>query len=69
MTVFEYIKKKATKEDIAKMFCFLENDSGYYNTNNANVLLMINKLNQFEVIEPEDKNMYNLVMKNLDKEI
>lgn len=30
MTVYEYIKKKATKEDIAKMFCFLENDSGYY---------------------------------------
>lgn len=35
MTIFEYIKQKASKEEIAKMFTFLENDSGYYNENNA----------------------------------
>lgn len=69
MTVFDYIKKKATKEDIAKMFCFLENDSGYYNENNAGVLLMISGLEQFVPEEVEDKKMYNLVMKNLNKEI
>lgn len=55
MTVYEYIKKKATKEDIAKMFCFLENDSGYYSENNAYVLLMINGLSQFIPEETEDK--------------
>lgn len=69
MTVFEYIKKKATKEEIAKMFCFLENDSGYYNENNAGVLLMLNGLDQFIPEEIEDKKMYNLVMRNLNKEI
>ena len=69
MTVFEYIKKKATKEEIAKMFCFLENDSGYYNEHNAGVLLMLNGLDQFIPEEIEDKKMYNLVMKNLNKEI
>lgn len=69
MTVYEYIKKKATKEDIAKMFCFLENDSGYYSENNASVLLMINNLSQFIPEEFEDKKMYNLVMKTLDKEV
>lgn len=69
MTVFEYIKKKATKEEIAKMFCFLENDSGYYNKSNAGVLLMLNCLDQFIPEAIEDKEMYNLVMKNLNKEI
>jgi len=70
MTIFEYIKQKATKEEIAKMFTFLENDSGYYNENNAEVLLLLGKLNNMNIyLDCEDKEMYNLVMKNLNKEI
>lgn len=70
MTIFEYIKQKATKEEIAKMFTFLENDSGYYNENNADVLLLLGKLNNMNIyLDCEDKEMYNLVMKNLNKEI
>ena len=66
MTIFEYIKTKATKEEIAKMFTFLENDSGYYN---ASVLLMLGKLDNWYSTNYEDDKMYNLVMKHLNKEI
>ena len=70
MTIFEYIKEKATKEEIAKMFTFLENESGYYNENNSAVLLLLGKLNNMNIyLDCEDKEMYNLVMKNLNKEI
>ena len=69
MTIFEYIKQKATKEEIAKMFTFLENDSGYYNENNASVLLMLGKLDNWYSTNYEDYKMYNLVMKYLNKEI
>ena len=69
MTIFEYIKTKATKEEIAKMFTFLENDSGYYNENNASVLLMLGKLDNWYSSNYEDDKMYNLVMKYLNKEI
>jgi hypothetical protein len=69
MTIFEYIKQKATKEEIAKMFTFLENDSGYYNENNASVLLMLGKLDNWYSTNYEDDKMYNLVMKYLNKEI
>ena len=69
MTIFEYIKQKATKEEIAKMFTFLENDSGYYNENNASVLLMLGKLDNWYSSNYEDDKMYNLVMKYLNKEI
>ena len=69
MTIFEYIKQKATKEEIAKMFTFLENDSGYYNENNASVLLMLGKLDNWYSTNYEDDKMYNLVIKNLNKEI
>lgn len=69
MTIFEYIKSKATKEEIAKMFTFLENDSGYYNENNASVLLMLGKLDNWYSTNYEDDQMYNLVMKYLNKEI
>ena len=50
MTIFEYIKEKATKEEIAKMFTFLENDSGYYNRSNASVLLLLGKLDKIYVL-------------------
>lgn len=69
MTIFEYIKQKATKEEIAKMFTFLENDSGYYNENNASVLLMLGKLDNWYSTNYEDDKMYDLVMKYLNKEI
>ena len=69
MTIFEYIKQKATKEEIAKMFTFLENDSGYYNENNASVLLMLGKLDNWYSSNYEDDKMYNLVMKYLNIEI
>lgn len=69
MTIFEYIKTKATREEIAKMFTFLENDSGYYNENNASVLLMLGKLDNWYSTNYEDDKMYNLVMKYLNKEI
>lgn len=63
------LNKKATKEEIAKMFTFLENDSGYYNENNASVLLMLGKLDNWYSTNYEDDKMYNLVMKYLNKEI
>lgn len=69
MSIFEYIKQKATKEEIAKMFTFLENDSGYYNENNASVLLMLGKLDNWYSSNYEDDKMYNLVMKYLNKEM
>ena len=71
MTIFEYIKTKATKEEIAKMFTYLENDSGYYNESNASVLLLLGKLDKIKIdgYEYEADEMYNLVMKNLGKEV
>lgn len=69
MTIFEYIKTKATKEEIANMFTLLENDSGYYNESNASVLLMLGKLDNYHLSNYEDEKMYNLVIKYLNKEI
>lgn len=69
MTIFEYIKEKATKEEIAKMFTQLENDSGYYNESNASVLLLLGKLDKLVFSNYEDEEMYNLVMKYLEKEV
>lgn len=71
MTIFEYIKEKATKEEIAKMFCFLENDSGYYTENNISVLEMLGEefVKHFKIQDPEDKRCYELAMITLDKQI
>lgn len=35
MTYFEYIKNEATIEQIAHIFGYLENDSGYYTESNV----------------------------------
>lgn len=73
MTIFEYIKEKATKEEIATLFTFLENDSGYYSESNTNVLLLLGKNINFgeklNNINPEDYKTYKMAMKNLDKEV
>lgn len=69
MTIFEYIKEKATKEEIAKMFTFLENDSGYYNRSNASVLLLLGKLDKMVFSNYEDEEMYNLCINYLNKNI
>lgn len=70
MTIFEYIKEKATKEEIATLFTFLENDSGYYSESNTNVLLLLGKnINFGEKLNPEDYKTYKMAMKNLDKEV
>lgn len=70
MTIFEYIKEKATKEEIAYMFTFLENDSGYYNRSNAETLLLLGKLNKIPKIckNPEDEQMYRMVLDILERE-
>ncbi len=71
MTIFEYIKTRATKEEIAKMFTFLENDSGYYTPNNASVLRELGNLRNYNIKDKdyEDIRMYNLVMRILDEEV
>lgn len=71
MTIFEYIKTRATKEEIAKMFTFLENDSGYYTPENASVLYELGNLNNYNIKEKDYKDirMYNLVMYILDQEV
>lgn len=70
MTIFEYIKEKATKEEIATLFTFLENDSGYYSESNTNVLLLLGKnINFGEKLNTEDYKTYKMAMKNLDKEV
>lgn len=69
MTIFEYIKEKATKEEIAKIFTQLENDSGYYSENNASVLLMLGRYDDIVISDPIDEKMYNLVLKYLNKDM
>ena len=71
MTIFEYIKTRATKEEIAKMFTFLENDSGYYNESNASALYELGHLKDYNINDKdyEGIRMYNLVMNILDEEV
>lgn len=70
MTIFEYIKEKATKEEIAKMFTFLENDSGYYNESNASALLLFGRMDVKKTFSNyEDEQMYNLCLKYLNKDM
>lgn len=71
MTIFEYIKEKATKEEIAKMFCFLENDSGYYTECNVATLEFLGSgyVKNFKIEDPEDKKCFELAMMELDKQI
>lgn len=70
MTIFEYIKEKATKEEIANMFIYLENDSGYYNESNASALLLFGRMDVKKTFSNyEDEKMYNLCLKYLNKDI
>lgn len=73
MTIFEYIKEKATKEEIATLFTFLENDSGYYSESNTNVLLLFGKGINFgekiKDISPEDYRTYRMAIEKLDREV
>ena len=71
MTIFEYIKTRATKEEIAKMFTFLENDSGYYTPSNASALRELGNLKNYNIKDKdyESIRMYNLVMHILDEEV
>lgn len=72
MTIFEYIKQKATKEEIACMFTYLENDSGYYNESNAYALSLLGSIDvekAKKLFFPEDKKMFDLCMNCLDKKI
>lgn len=70
MTIFEYIKEKMSKEEFAYMMTFLENDSGYYSRSNAEILLLLGKLEKIPKLfnNPEDKQMYQMVLDILERE-
>ena len=70
MTIFEYIKEKMSKEEFAYMMTFLENDSGYYSRSNAETLLLLGKLEKIPKLfnNPEDKQMYQMVLDILERE-
>lgn len=71
MTIFEYIKEKATIEELAKLFLFLENDSGYYSQNNIDSLdfLGTTRLMDIKEFDIEDKKWYNYALEKLNSEL
>ena len=60
MTIFKYIKEVATIEEIALLFLFLENDSGYYSKSNIDSLeyLGTTKLMNIKEFDIEDQKWY-----------
>ena len=70
MTIFEYIKEKATIEELALLFLFLENDSGYYSKNNIDSLEILGKTRLMDIKEfdIEDQKWYKYALKKLNSE-
>lgn len=71
MTIFNYIKEKATIEEIAILFLFLENDSGYYSKNNIDSLdyLGTTKLMNIKEFDIEDQKWYKYALEKLNSEL
>lgn len=71
MTIFEYIKEKATIEELALLFLFLENDSGYYSKNNIDSLEILGttRLMDIKEFDIEDQKWYKYALKKLNSEL
>ena len=71
MTIFEYIKEKATIEELALLFLFLENDSGYYSKNNIDSLdyLGTTRLMNIKEFDIEDQKWYKYALEKLNSEL
>ena len=71
MTIFEYIKEKATIEELALLFLFLENDSGYYSKNNIDSLehLGTTRLMDIKEFDIEDQKWYKYALEKLNSEL
>lgn len=71
MTIFNYIKEKATIEEIAILFLFLENDSGYYSKSNIDSLdyLGTTKLMNIKEFDIEDQKWYKYALEKLNSEL
>ena len=71
MTIFEYIKEKATIEEFALLFLFLENDSGYYSKNNIDSLeyLGTTRLMDIKEFDIEDQKWYKYALEKLNSEL
>lgn len=71
MTIFNYIKEKASIEEIALLFLFLENDSGYYSKSNIDSLdyLGTTKLMNIKEFDLEDQKWYKYALEKLNSEL
>ena len=71
MTIFEYIKEKATIEELALFFLFLENDSGYYSKNNIDSLEILGttRLMDIKEFDIEDQKWYKYALEKLNSEL
>ena len=71
MTIFNYIKEEATIEEIALLFLFLENDSGYYSKSNIDSLdyLGTTKLMNIKEFDIEDQKWYKYAIEKLNSEL
>lgn len=71
MTIFEYIKEKTTIEELALLFLFLENDSGYYSKNNIDSLEILGttRLMDIKEFDIEDKKWYRYALEKLNSEL
>jgi len=71
MTIFEYIKEEATIEELALLFLFLENDSGYYSKNNIDSLeyLGTTRLMDIKEFDIEDQKWYKYALEKLNNEL
>lgn len=71
MTIFEYIKEKATIEELALLFLFLENDSGYYSKNNIDSLEILGttRLMDIKEFDIEDQKWYKYALEKLNSEL
>ena len=71
MTIFEYIKENATIEELALLFLFLENDSGYYSKNNIDSLeyLGTTRLMDIKEFDIEDQKWYKYALEKLNSEL
>lgn len=71
MTIFNYIKEEATIEEIALLFLFLENDSGYYSKSNIDSLdyLGTTKLMNIKEFDIEDQKWYKYALEKLNSEL
>lgn len=71
MTIFKYIKEVATIEEIALLFLFLENDSGYYSKSNIDSLdyLGTTKLMNIKEFDIEDQKWYKYAIEKLNSEL